>query len=645
MQMEMITFTPAQRKKRLTHLEGIVKKGLKAYEEVGAALFEIKDRHLYEPDFATFPEYCEARNMSERHANRLIRAASTAATLRRSGIEIGYEAQAREMSRLMDAAEAPLEAAERVWREVGEARGGRRTQEALREAIDAHLGVYRGDKMDVHYSSVSEEWYTPYEIIKRAEQALGEIDLDPCAEKEEGVPAKEHYKKEDDGLSKDWNGRVFLNPPYGRKIGAWVEKLVAEHRDEKRTTAAVALLPSRTDTQWYAMLDDFPRCQLLGRLKFRGAKGAEHPAPFGSVVVYLGGDEDAFRRAFGDLGKVWRDADEEGTVPLPEGLKPEEARKVLEGYAELRGGEHGKYLDPDVMRRASRNRARRLHNEDRPPTPQPTPEELKRLGEKGVELFNCDFNELLGERLEDGSVDLVLTDPPYHKDSLHLFGELGKFSKRVLKPDGLLVCYTGTDHMLDATMRVHAHVPWWWQIIVTHQQADTSFKKRFQRNYKPIEVFGERPSDRLSGRQHRSVIKRDAIEGDIIEGSGGDKAHHPWGQPIEEARHLIASFSEVGELVCDPFCGGGTVPAAAAQLGRRCVATEMDEEYYRRAVARVAQVRKPTIALAPPREVPGYVPTPPSREEFAAMVGESFEEFDMNVIVLSPHRLPDREAS
>jgi len=48
----------------------------------------------------------------------------------------------------------------------------------------------------------------------------------------------------------------------------------------------------------------------------------------------------------------------------------------------------------------------------------------------------------------------------------------------VLKPDGILVCYMGTDHMLEATMRVHAHVPWWWQIIVTHQQTDSTFHSR-----------------------------------------------------------------------------------------------------------------------------------------------------------------------
>ncbi len=630
MQIEMITYTPSQRKERLTHLESVIKRGLRAYEQVGAALAEIKKKEHFFPDYATFEAYCEARNISPRHANRIIRAAQTTATLKRHGIEIGNEAQAREMARLLDEyeLETAVRVSVRVWQEVGEARGGKHTADALREAIDRELGIERKN-MDVHYSSDSEEWYTPDEIVERVKRALGgTIDLDPCADAQENILAKAHYTKDADGLKQEWNGKVFLNPPYGQQIGKWIQKLVEEHRSG-RTTAAVALVPSRTDTQWYAMLDDYPRCHIRGRLTF---KGAEHPAPFPSVVFYLGPDEDAFMQAFGDLGKVWRDAGEEGTVPLPENLSPEEARRVLEVYAEEQGGKHGAYVSPDVMRRATHNRARRLHNEDRPPTPQPTPEELKRIGEKGVEIFNRDFRELVGKEIEDGTVDLVLTDPPYDKGSLHLYSELGEFAKRVLKPDGVLVCYTGTDHMLESTMRVHAHVPWWWQLVVTHQQADTSFSKNFQRNYKPIEVFGERPSERLSGRQHRSVI----------EGSGGDKEHHPWGQPIEEALHLIDSFTDIGDLVVDPFCGGGTVPAAAVRRARRCIAAELDEEYYRRAVKRVEEEKRPQVAFAPPR--PDFVPpprppNPENQERFAEHVREALEEFDINVIVLRPYQL------
>jgi len=88
-----------------------------------------------------------------------------------------------------------------------------------------------------------------------------------------------------------------------------------------------------------------------------------------------------------------------GSFPLPENLSPEEVEEVLRNYSEIKGGEHGAYVDPDVMKRAARNRAKRLHNEDRPPAEPPTPEALERLGERGAEIYNCKFQELLGERM------------------------------------------------------------------------------------------------------------------------------------------------------------------------------------------------------------------------------------------------------
>lgn len=61
----------------------------------------------------------------------------------------------------------------------------------------------------------SDEWYTPKEII----DCLGEFDLDPCAPMNPLWPtAKVMYNKEDDGLSRIWGGRVWLNPPYSQPL-------------------------------------------------------------------------------------------------------------------------------------------------------------------------------------------------------------------------------------------------------------------------------------------------------------------------------------------------------------------------------------------------------------------------------------------
>jgi phage N-6-adenine-methyltransferase len=49
------------------------------------------------------------------------------------------------------------------------------------------------------------------------------FNLDPCATKE-NAKCKKFYTKEDNGLEKNWEGRVFMNPPYGREIGGWMKK-------------------------------------------------------------------------------------------------------------------------------------------------------------------------------------------------------------------------------------------------------------------------------------------------------------------------------------------------------------------------------------------------------------------------------------
>ena len=57
-----------------------------------------------------------------------------------------------------------------------------------------------------------------------------------------------------------------------------------------------------------------------------------------------------------------------------------------------------------------------------------------------------------------------------------------------------------------------------------------------------------------------------------------DKKYHAWGQSAEEARYYIESMSEPGELVFDPFAGGGTVPFVCERIGREYIAFEIDEK-------------------------------------------------------------------
>ena len=170
---------------------------------------------------------------------------------------------------------------------------------SLRMALAAVAA--RDGSDNVHFSSGSDEWYTPQQIIERTVTALGAIDLDPCSNPENSVPAATHFTRETDGLAHEWHGRVYMNPPYGDEISDWVRKLTAEY-SLGHVDQAIALVPARVDTEWFQQLRDCTICFVRGRLKFSGARNS---APFPSAVVYVGTDMESFHRAFADLGDIW----------------------------------------------------------------------------------------------------------------------------------------------------------------------------------------------------------------------------------------------------------------------------------------------------------------------------------------------------
>ena len=165
------------------------------------------------------------------------------------------------------------------------------------------------------FSSNTGDWYTPPEIVEAVRELFGIIDLDPCSNSHEApnVPALVHFTREDDGLSRPWFGRVYLNPPYGKGIGPWIEKVREEH-EAGRVTAAVVLVKAATDTRWFRVLSErYPRCEVAGRLRFSGCK---NPAPFPSVLFYLGDEVQRFADVFGRFGVL--------VAPLPAARGAEE---------------------------------------------------------------------------------------------------------------------------------------------------------------------------------------------------------------------------------------------------------------------------------------------------------------------------------
>ena len=136
--------------------------------------------------------------------------------------------------------------------------------------------------MSVHFSSKTDLWATPQFFFDNLNK-VWKFDLDVCA-LPENAKCKRFFSPEEDGLSQEWVGSCWMNPPYGRVIGKWVEKAYKE--SQKEGTTVVSLLPARTDTRWFHdfiyQKENVTVCFVKGRLKFGGSSNS---APFPSMVV------------------------------------------------------------------------------------------------------------------------------------------------------------------------------------------------------------------------------------------------------------------------------------------------------------------------------------------------------------------------
>lgn len=137
--------------------------------------------------------------------------------------------------------------------------------------------------LGVHRVAADPTWRTPGKVFADLDAEF-RFTLDPCASSPIR-PDIEWFGHDENGLWREWSGRVFVNPPYGRAIADWMRKITLE-RD--RCEVIVGLLPARTDTEWWhehVMPADEVRF-IRGRLSFEGVVAEKgHNAPFPSVIV------------------------------------------------------------------------------------------------------------------------------------------------------------------------------------------------------------------------------------------------------------------------------------------------------------------------------------------------------------------------
>lgn len=170
----------------------------------------------------------------------------------------------------------------------------------------------------------SNEWYTPSRYIEAAREVMGGIDLDPasCESANRTVKASRYYTKEEDGLSKEWYGRVWLNPPYGMEYGKagtgpFLRKCI-EGYEANNVGQAIILTMIGMYTDWFFLLLDYPLCYPRVRPRFLRPNGSTEHHRYTSCIAYLGPHEQKFIEVFSQFGRIVKavDTPRQPVVPL-----------------------------------------------------------------------------------------------------------------------------------------------------------------------------------------------------------------------------------------------------------------------------------------------------------------------------------------
>lgn len=186
----------------------------------------------------------------------------------------------------------------------------------------------------------------------------------------------------------------------------------------------------------------------------------------------------------------------------------------------------------------------------------------------GIVFDVGDFRTWLPEQLEPGSLDAIVTDPPYPEEFLPLFDDMGEVAAKLLKPGGICAVMIGQSYLPQIVEMLGKHLTYHWTLayLTPGGQAVQLWQRKVNTFWKPVLLYvnGEYTGDWLG-----DVTKSDVND--------NDKNHHYWGQSESGMVDLVNRLTKPGQLVCDPFLGGGTTAVVCHGLGRRFIGCDIDD--------------------------------------------------------------------
>ena len=196
-----------------------------------------------------------------------------------------------------------------------------------------------------------------------------------------------------------------------------------------------------------------------------------------------------------------------------------------------------------------------------------------------VTLYTGDCLDIM-RTLETGSVDAVITDPPYPREYEHLYGAVAKEARRVLRVGGSFLTLCGHYQLPRVRADVGEHLRYRWIVKLDHPGSNARMAMGVMVTWKPMLWF---VNERLTPRRN------------ITDGCASQKRSkdtgHPWQQDLDYALWGINSLTDPGDVALDPFMGSGTTGVACVQTGRNFIGIEIDPGYAEIARARIEKAQ------------------------------------------------------
>lgn len=201
------------------------------------------------------------------------------------------------------------------------------------------------------------------------------------------------------------------------------------------------------------------------------------------------------------------------------------------------------------------------------------------LPEDMCRLFTADIRKGLSE-IEDNSIDFIITDPPYPKEYLPLFADLSKLAARVLKPGGSLIVMSGQSYLPDVIQLLGIEMKYHWCMayVTPGGQSPQLFHKKVNTFWKPVLWFVK---DEYAGDWVGDVLKSAVND--------NDKRFHEWGQSFSGMMDIVERFTNPGDIILDPFLGGGTTGVVSVCSGRKFIGADIEEKNVTLSMERIKQ--------------------------------------------------------